>query len=466
MRRILKTQESRFIAGLVAVILVVVLTAGAGRLPFLRMDVSGQQVMTMDAKAVETVRALEKDIEIYYLATDDGKELWVDELVQKYDRLSGRIAYQMIPPTGGKAGDLSEKVGYVIAENSLVVVSGDRAIAIPAEKLYNVVYNEMYYYYYGEMIAESQSFVADQELVNAILYVTREDLPIIYALTGHGESELIGMSLSQIQGSNIVLQRLSLKDAVPEDAAAVLINGPTSDLTDGETEALLSYLKNGGNLILTTGYMLEELPNLKAVTAYYGMEPVKGLVLEMTSGYCYSAEYPQYITPDVLTHATTAALAEAKVRTVVSLAGAIERNSVRRAGLNVTELMTTSETAYVKPNMMASTIEQEETDISGKYTLSMAAEEGDTRVFWVSGASFLSDNDISISNGYNLYVLDGVLKWMTAVSERVAIEDGNLLASVLTLPQGGQMTLIYAALFVPALIMLIIGAVRKGRKKA
>ena len=142
MKKLMKTQSARFVAVLVAAALAVVLVTGAGHLPFLRADVTPQQVMTMDPVAIEAVKALDKDVTIYNLATDDGKDMWVDELVQKYDRMSSHISYEVINPASEKATDL----GVTAAENSLVVVSGDRSIVIPAENLYENVYNEMYYY--------------------------------------------------------------------------------------------------------------------------------------------------------------------------------------------------------------------------------------------------------------------------------------------------------------------------------
>ena len=145
------------------------------------------------------------------------------------------------------------------------------------------------------------------------------------------------------------------------------------------------------------------------------------------------------------------------------MAGAIERSSVVRAGLTVEPLMTTSETAYLKTNLMATTIDQEEDDQTGSYTLAMAASEEETQIVWYMSGNFLSDSDISISGGYNLFVLEGMLEWMMEVSSRIDIADENLMTTTLTLPQTGAMTA-YIMLFVPALVMLVVGLLSKRRK--
>ncbi len=67
------------------------------------------------------------------------------------------------------------------------------------------------------------------------------------------------------------LSMLSL-DAVPEDAAVVLINAPSSDLGDDETDALIAYLQGGGNVVLTTDYIEDgSMGNLLRMTAAMGL---------------------------------------------------------------------------------------------------------------------------------------------------------------------------------------------------
>lgn len=463
MKKLMKTQIGRFIAGLLALLIVMAVTIGVNHLSFLKADVTLQRVMSMSETSREAVEKLTKDVVISYIATDSSKELWVEELAMKYAAATSRITYEMVDPSSNKAIQLAAQAGEALSENALVVTCGDRSTVISAEEQYSVVYNQMYLYFYGEYVAEEQYFMADERLVNAISYVTRDDLPVIYALTGHGETAAGSYMLNQFGTNSIIVRTLNLTGEVPADAAAVMIIAPTADLTNAETEALMSYLKNGGDLILTTGYMMEAMPNLQVLTSYYGMDQVYGAVLDVGQGYSYSAEYPQFLMPDVMEHAVTATLNELGAKPMISLAGAMTRNSIVRSGLTVTELLTTSAESYMKTSLSATTLEKEDGDPVGPFVVGMAAEEGETQVVWFGSGTFLVDDEISVSGGANLYLLSDALAWMMPVGERIAIEAGDLLASSLSVP-AEETNMIIILMFVPALLAFIVGLIMKRKR--
>jgi len=463
MKKFMKTQVGRFVAGVLALLIVILFTVGVRQCSFLRADVTPLQVMSMSETSLEIAKGIGQSVTISYLATDGGMELWVEELAKKYAAANSLIAYERVEPTSGRAHQLAMNTGEALAENTLVVSCGDRITTLSAEDLYSVVYDQTYLYYYGEYVAREQYFVADEQLANAILYVTRDDLPVVYALTGHGETSAGSYMLDQFRMSNVVLQTLSLTDAVPEDAAAVLMLGPKADLTETETKALRAYLKNGGDLILMTGYLMEKLPNLESIVSYYGMETVCGVALDTAQGYCVSADYPQYLMPDAAEHEITSIFTQNGLKPTISMVGAMQRSSMSRSGLKVTELLTTSEQSYMKTSMNATTLELEEGDPVGPFTVAMAAEDGETRVVWYASSAFMGDNDIQVSSGYNLYLLGNTLSWMMPIDERIEIESGNLMATALDIPME-QTTLSIAVLFVPALLALIIGFAVKKKK--
>lgn len=469
MKKTFGRQTGRFAVGLLAALLTICLVAAAEKIPFLRKDVTAQQVMTPDARAKELIGAVEKEVDICYLADDDSADIWIEGLASKYADINGRISYRRLRPTDAEARAMVSQVGASSEENMLIVTSGDRSIAISVEELYEVQYNEAYYYYYGELVVESQKFTADERLVNGVLYVTADDLPVVYALSGHDETEISGQLLALLQEYNVRIETLNLSDSeAPEDAAALIIHTPLKDLTDEETQKLLSWLKNGGKLLLMTDYLTNETPNLETITAYYGMEAISGVVMESDTDYCYSSELPYYLIPDAQTHEINAALNENESRGLMSLCGAIKRNNIRRAGLNVTALQTTSDSSFLKANPTAiTTYEQEENDLQGPLNIAMAAAEGDTRVVWYASGTFLSDTDLTASGGANAEILKGTLSWMTMLKENVAIEGKELASEKITLPTGKE-PVIYAAAFAPALAALLAGVVcarrRKGKK--
>ena len=78
---------------------------------------------------------------------------------------------------------LQEYVSGTVYNNSLIVVSGDRDTYVSYDDLYEYTYSDDYTSY-------NTSFSGESTLTSAIDYVTREDLPKLYTLTGHGEADL------------------------------------------------------------------------------------------------------------------------------------------------------------------------------------------------------------------------------------------------------------------------------------
>ncbi len=463
--RLFKTQTGRFIAGAAALLLAVVLTMGAGSMEFLRADVTAQQVMTIDPAAAQIVRGVNEEVALYYLSTDDSKDAWLDELLKKYDAMNESVHYVMINPASNSASEIAAMAGSALSENMLVVVSEDRLFIVQSDEFYEIRYSLREYYTSGMLVEESRIFVADEQIANAILCVTRDDMPVVYTLSGHGEVSPGIAVRDELWKNNIDVQPLVLDGAVPEDAAMVMIYAPMMDISQAEADALLEYVRSGGKLVVATNYMLLSAPNLNSVMAYYGMQSQYGIVVDMTEGRRYAAEVPYYLTPEMMQHPITQPLLSAATTMLMPMSGALERNEVVRDTLTVTELMRTSENAHLKNPILMTTLEKENGDAAGRFALAMAAEEGESCVVWFAGTEFMTDENVEYSSQLNLYLMDGIRAWMLPeTDERISIEDGNLLAAATNVPAQYR-AVVCIVLFVPALIALIAGIVLLPKKR-
>ena len=121
----------------------------------------------------------------------------------------------------------------------------------------------------------------------------------VYELTGHGETALSGQVTDVFQKSNMNSQDLNLltEGAVPADCDLLVVNNPQTDLAVDETEMISDYLKQGGQVLILTGYTPSGCPNLAALCADYGMELKNGFVADSAPGHFYSRN-PFYIIPE------------------------------------------------------------------------------------------------------------------------------------------------------------------------
>ena len=101
----------------------------------------------------------------------------------------------------------------------------------------------------------------EQAFLTGLLVASGIDQKTVYVLTGHGELALDDAGVTSNRGFalaaeglrndsyQVVPLNLQAEEAVPDDAAALLIPSPMTALTQGEQQALSSYLKRGGGLL-------------------------------------------------------------------------------------------------------------------------------------------------------------------------------------------------------------------------
>jgi ABC-type uncharacterized transport system involved in gliding motility auxiliary subunit len=131
----------------------------------------------------------------------------------------------------------------------------------------------------------------EQNFTTALLVVTGQQRKTVYFLTGHGErdpddltdiSPGLGLAHRGLLGDNYEVATLKLdpdaQPTVPEDAAALVIAGPQSDLASFETEPLTAYLREGGNAI----FLLDPNPpeSFNALLGKWGVGVEPGVAVD------------------------------------------------------------------------------------------------------------------------------------------------------------------------------------------
>ena len=119
----------------------------------------------------------------------------------------------------------------------------------------------------------------------------------------HKEAETFIRIKSQeglIEKANLSSETLNLMDddAVPEDAQCLIINAPTSDFSEDDANKVITYLNNGGNLLITTNSeVTDNMPNFESILSTYGITRQKGMIAESDTTMYY--QNPFYLLPDV-----------------------------------------------------------------------------------------------------------------------------------------------------------------------
>ncbi len=363
---------------------------------------------------------------IYWVVQSDKEDDIIENLLAKYESLSEHIKVVKknpdVYPTFAQ-----QYTSETVLNNSLIVECGDSSRYISYEDIYLTEADMASYSY-------TTSFDGEGAITSAIDYVVSEDHPKLYMTEGHGEAEVSAVFAEQIEKQNIETVTFTLlnSDTIPEDADVVLIHAPTSDISKEEKDMLAEYTKNGGKLMVMAGPAEDGvLTNLYSLLGDYGVKAEEGIVAEGDRNY-YAFRQPYILLPDMAEHEITNPLIEGNYYAIMPIAQGL---TVTDTTGSVTQLLTTSETAYSKAAGYAiETYEKEEGDVDGPFATAVAVDCGSGgRMVWFASSNFLDDMYNAYSSGANLDLGMNALSFMIGEREAVAIRSKSLNYSYLTI---------------------------------
>lgn len=395
-----------------------------------KFDISSSKLYSITSNTKVVVNALEQDVTIYWIVQADQEDSILENLLAKYDSLSGHITVVKknpdVFPTFAEQYTSEE-----VPNNSLIVESGDRYRFVSYADIYETQFDSYSYSYVAS------GFDGEGAITSAIDYVVTEDLPQLYVLEGHGESELPTTFADSIEKENMEVNTLSLLtvDEIPEDADAIVIYAPQSDISGEESSMLSEYAKNGGKLLVVSGPVDgTELTNLNSLLADYGVEVNDGIVIEGNRNY-YAFGYPYILMPDMASSDVTDSLISENYYPILPLASGLTVGSSTKG--TVTELLTTSSDAFSKvAGYELDTYEYEDGDINGSFALAVSIDtEGSGKIIWFSASDFLNDMYNAYSSGANVDLAMNALSSLIGEREAIAIRSKSLNYNYLTISE-------------------------------
>ena len=441
----------------------------AGALPssVTQFDTTANQLFTISEQTENILAALDEEVTIYWIVQSGAEDSGVSTLLDRYKDLSKNIKVQKKDPDVYPTF-VQQYTDYV-SNNSLVVEANGHSRYIDSEDIY--VYDYYSYYYYG---TEDISFCGETELTSAIDYVTSENLPKIYTLTGHGESALGSTFSDAVDKENMETEDLSLltSEYVPDDADCVLILAPQSDISENEKTMLQEYLHNGGNVVLITDPPMNgSLTNLEALTADYGISAANGVVVESNRNY-YAWDAPYYLLPEINSHSITDSLISGGYYVLLPIAQGLTVSDVLPSNVSVTELLTTSSDAFSKAaGYNLTTYEYEEGDLNGPFALAVLATETvddgiEGNVVWISSAAIVDDQTNSQVSGGNQDFFLNVLGYLCEPEESsLSIHAKSMTTEYLTMSSGTSAALSLIVVGLIPIAYLAVGVVIWFRRK-
>lgn len=468
----LKTRSFRvggysIVAAAIVLAIAIAVNCLAGALPasMTQIDITANQLSTISRQTESIVGAIDTDVTIYWVVQEGAEDATLRTLLERYKSLSKHIRVEQKDPDVYPTFIEQYTTGSIY-NNSLIVESGERYRYVSYEEIY--VYDTSNYYYDGSYTV---NFDGESALTSAIDYVVSQDVPKVYTITGHGEGAVPSSFSAAVEKENIELSELSLltENQVPEDADTIFIYSPQSDISEDEKRMLEDYLAGGGKLILVSDPPREEtLTNLEALMAGYGVTAAEGVVVEGSQSN-YGLGTPYYLLPTLASHDITAPLKENGYYVMLPVAQGLQVSSDLPDGIAVTQLLTTSSSAFSKlAGYNLTTYEKEDGDIEGPFALAVyiTDENIQSSVLWISSGALLDEQTNARSSGGNQdFFLNALNYLVEPESSNISIRAKDLSMEYLTIDSATASVLTILTLFIIPLAYLAAGIVIWIRRK-
>ena len=432
-----------------ALLIVVNILAGALPANLTKLDISSSKLYSITSNTKAVVNALEQDVTIYWIVQSGQEDAVIENLLSKYNSLSDFLHVEKknpdVYPTFAQ-----QYTQETVSNNSLVVVSGEKYRYVPYSDIYVTQGSQFSYSY-------TTSFDGEGAITSAIDYVVSTELPKLYLLEGHGESQLPESFQEQLEKENVETENLSLLtvDEVPEDAAALVLYAPASDISKEEAQMLESYVQKGGKLLVLAGPVADgELTNLYGILETYGITAAQGIVSEGDRSH-YAFQAPYILLPELGDSDITTPLTEQNYYAIVPVAAGLQLGDDSR----VTALLTTTDSAYSKlSGYSQTTYEKEEGDIDGPFALGVDIADGGELVFFTS-SYLLEDMYNAYSSGANSDLVMNALSSLLGERQAMSIRSKSLNYNYLTISDSAASLLKLVMIgLVPMLYLAMGGA--------
>lgn len=450
----------------VAVAITVVVNIVVSSLPtnLTAIDWTYNKLYEISEQTETVLKSLEDDVTIYVLVAEKSKDTTIDETLGRYVSLSKHITVKYVNPSVSP-NFYTEYTDTAPAENSLIIVSGERSRVVDYYDIYDY---QTDYTTYSYTLA---GYDAEGQITSGIEYVTMasDDLPVVYQLTGHNETELGSAFVEVLEKANITLESLELlnEESVPEDAKALIINSPQSDFNQEDAQKVIDYLQAGGKAIIVGSCEHQDLKNFNSILEAYEVSFVDGIVAENDPNYYYYAYGSYYLFPKVDSTAYTSGVSDTYVFMPLAQGISYPDTEDEDSSITYTPLLETTGDAVSKTNASnATTYEYEEGDVKGPFTLALAVEaavdDENTTKLAVIGSPLLFDDETNLAiSGNNATMFTNVISQMVEQTElnssvipEKEVSLSNLTISAFTVTFLGVLITIFAPV-----ALLVIGIV-------
>ncbi len=401
----------------------------------------GQQ-NSLAPETIQTLKALPAPVHAIGFFTQRNSNSSTQEL---FDRLKaksdGKFDYEFVDPESNPARAQQYKV---TRDGTIVLVMQG----------------------HQELITSS----SEQDVTNVLVRLMNPGQRTVYFLTGHGErdSEKTGdtsytRARSVLESKNYTVQTLNLlaQNIIPEDALAIIIDGPTKPISSEEMPLLTDYVAKGGSLVVLKDPTLESNPGntpdplIDYLTTTWGIMINNDVVIDPSSSQVIVAIEYTYGS-----HLITNSLQSQNLVSFYPAARSLTPNATIQ-DVTTTALVNTIDRSWGETDFAAlqnnKVAFDSGTDIAGPLTIAAVAENANTkgRVVVIGDSDFADDTYFDQYGNGDMFI--NSVDWAAAQEKMISLTAKQPVTRQMRLPS--QLTFLLLAF---AFVILIPGLIVAG----
>lgn len=488
---IIKNKVFRKTSFTILLIAVVIATYLAINLVVQQLDISDidftkEKFFSLSDESKEQIKDINQEIKIYMFGYEEDSS--VVDLAKEYSRYKNNIQVEII-------ANITERPD--LAEKYEITTSDEEYKTVVFECEGRNIKANYYDFFTMDYTTYEEIDLTEQKMTNSILGVTLENVPKIYFLTGHSEygiSDYFGILTETLKSEVNEVETLDLlvKNEIPQDCKTLIIASPSTDFTDFETDIIIKYINNGGNILWLSDYSNSGiLSNTQKILNLYGISVSNnGIILEQDSS-SMLMQTQDLILPKVNNESeiTNAFSQSGKVLFIDS--GKIEiqeQDKLTELGVTITELLTTSEKSFYRTDLTKATPSPTEGEEAKSYVVGALAtktiekeniQEGEensikSQLIIYANNLFATDYPITIKEQaasaiYFYNNQDLILNSISYLTERTETITIRKTHNVVTYaPTASEDLIVKSIIFITPLIIIAIGItiwIMRKRKK-
>lgn len=331
-------------ASAIVIIIAVILNLLVGTIStaYTSIDTTDAGLYSISKQTKTILSALDEDVTIYYIATQDAQAGYIEKLLDKYNAAGQRLNVEHIDPD--VSPDFAETFTDETATNGdLLVTAGKKAKLIHYTDMvqYEAGSYENYFYYLQAGQQTEVYWNGETELTKAIDFVTSNKTYHVYFIDV-GDSENIPVAQSLLENENMICADLpESAAAVPDDASCLILTGAQNDISDNQFNIISSYIEKGGKVCISADCGGDAKPNIDRLLSLFGLSFTAATIEDGDSHYeTKDVIRPQYAD----SHPVTAPFTRADYVYYPKSAGITAADN---EDITVTPMLFTSNSAYL-----------------------------------------------------------------------------------------------------------------------